>query len=154
VRCPDKLSRRVALLLVAPAFGLTFAIQALSHEGSSAEPAARHAAGGLVARDLQLAAAGTVPALRQPRRPRVHSPKLSVTKPAPVTPAPAVQPTPAAPTATAQPTATPTPRSAPTPAPRYVPPAPPPPSPAPTAEPPSGEFDTTGSDNSDTGGEP
>lgn len=152
---PGGLSQRAALLLVALAFGVAFAVRALPL-GSSTDPAVERGAAGLVARDLQLAAAGTVPALRQPRKPRARTRERArrVAPSSPVTPAPTVAPEPAAPTATPQPTAVPTPRYVPptaTAAPRYVPP---PPTPAPTAAPPSGEFDTTGEGELDTTNEP
>ena len=147
---PGGLSRRSALLLVALAFAVAFAVQALPPGGASTEPAVERGAGGLAARDLQLAAAGAVPALRQPRQRRERVRRVAT--PAPVTPAPIVRAATPEPTVTPQPTAVPAPPSAPPPPP---PPAlPPPPTPAPTAAPPSGEFDTTGEDEFDATGEP
>ena len=135
---PRGLSQRTALLLVALAFGAAFAVRALPRSGSSTEPASKKGtAAGLAARDLRLAAAATVPALRQPRKPRTRTAEVVLTVGTPAS-VPSVQPVGTAtvdpiPTVTAQPTA-----------PRYVPPAPPPPRPSPTVAPPSGEFDTSG----------
>jgi hypothetical protein len=147
---PDHLSLRSTLLLVALAFGVTFAIQALLGGGSSAaEPAAKHSVRGVVASaptaepDLSLAAAGTVPTLRDPRKP-ARKKKPSVRKV--VKAAPKVAPAPVMPAAAMSPT--------PTAAPPYIPPAPrrvapkpapkPKPKPVPTSTPPdSGEFDSS-----------
>ena len=148
---PDGLTLRSTLLLAALAFGLTFAVQALTGGGgpSAAKLATRTAPEPVADApgaepDLRLATAKTVPALRNPRKP----PKRRVRrKPAPKPPRVQVAPSPAP--VMAAPTAEPTP----TPAPRYIPPAPrqptpkppaPKPTPAPTSPPPSGEFDTTG----------
>jgi len=155
---PDGLTPRATVLLVAFAFGLTFCVQAILGRGSSARPAeakqnvapATPADEAAAQPSLRLAAAGTVPALREPRKPhkrRARKPKRKVRQAIRV--APTVTPAPVAPTATAQP--------APTAAPRYIPPAPrrtpaptpkpaaPEPTPAPTSTPPDlGEFDTTG----------
>jgi hypothetical protein len=132
------LSQRAALLLVALAFGATFAFEALPRSGSLTERAGRKGTvDALATRDLQLGNA-SVPPLRQPRKAavRVARPVRTVATPAPVAPVPTTEPSAPEPTVTPQPTAAP--------APRYVPPAPRPPAPAPTAAPPSGEFDTTG----------
>jgi len=147
---PDALSRRIALpVAVLVAFGAAFLIGLLP--ASSKKPAATHGGAAAVSPDLRLAATATLPALRQPRTPRVRR----VARPARVMPAPTIEPPAVTPTATA--TATPAPTAAPqavppvpAPAPRHVPAAPP----APTAEPPSGSFDTTGSGEFDSGGEP
>jgi hypothetical protein len=152
---PEGLTPRATVLLVALVFGLAFGIQTLLGESpSSSKPAlepvvaASTDADVAAARpDLRLVAAGTVPALRDPRKPpkpRKHDArkvKRSVRKVVVV-----------APTATPEPAATPKPVV--TPAPRYTPPAPrrtpapartPAPTPAPTTAPTdSGEFDTTG----------
>ena len=92
---PQSLSGRTTLLLVAIAFGLTLAVQLLlSGQPSATAPAARRSAPSVVADapaakpDLRLVAAGTVPALREPRkrRPPAREPKRSVrkvTQPAP-----------------------------------------------------------------------
>ena len=151
---PDALNRRIALPVgVVVAFGAAFVIQLLP--ASSTEPAATHGAAAAVTPDLRLAATATLPALRQPRKPRVRT----VARPARVRPARTIQPPVVAPTATA--TATATAQPAPTSAPQAAPPAPAPAPrhvpaalPAPTAEPPSGDFDTTGSGEFDSGGEP
>jgi hypothetical protein len=147
---PDGLSLRVTALLVALAFGL----QALMSGGSpAAKPAAEHRTAGATtdaqgaAPDVRLVAAGAVPALREPRRPKVHVRKPKRTVPRVVMVAPRSAPQPVTPVATPAPTAAP--RYVP-PAPRYIAPAPrpkpvaPKPKPAPTAAPPSGEFDTSG----------
>lgn len=149
VRMPGGLSRRTAMLLVALAFGATFAFEALPDSGSPTERTAGKgtAADRLASRDLGFRAT-TVPALREARKApaRVAHRVRTIATPPPVTPVRTVEPGPPDPTVTAQPTSPP--------APRYVPPAPPPPTPAPTAAPPSGEFDTTGEASPDTGGEP
>jgi hypothetical protein len=151
---PHSLTLRTIALLVALAFGLTFALQALLGEGSSAaKPAAKKSAAGFVADapravpELRLVAAKAVPALREPRRP--HKPKVHrkrARKPAvrKVVSAPRVTPAPMTPAPRVLPTPTAAPRSIP-PAPRLVTPKPAAPkaTPAPTA-PPSGEFDTSG----------
>jgi hypothetical protein len=150
---PDGLSLRTTVLLVALAFGLTFAVQALLGGGSSAaKPAAKQRVSGFVADapgatpDLRLVAAGTVPALRDPRKPEVHKRKPArkkkravrkVVKAAPkFTPAPVMR-------APVRPTPTAAPRYIP-PAPRRSTPAPKPAAPKPTPTPPSGDFDTSG----------
>jgi hypothetical protein len=151
---PDRLSLRSTLLLVVLAFGLAFAVQAPLGSGSSAaEPAAKQNPPGLVASaptaepDLSLEAAGTVPALhdpRQPRKRRAHTrkPTRKVVKAAPkLASAPVMRAAPVAPTPTA--------------APRYIPLAPPRSTPAPKPKPAapkstpatpvtSGEFDNSG----------
>ena len=159
---PDRLSLGSTLLLVVLAFGLAFAVQAPLGSGSSAaKPAAKQNAPGLVAGaptaepDLSLEAAGSVPALRDPRQPRkrrVYTRKPTRKKPSArkvVKAAPKLAPAPvmrAAPVPT--PTAAPRyirlapPRSTPAPKPK---PAAPKPTPAPTATPvTSGEFDSSG----------
>jgi hypothetical protein len=136
---PDRLSLRSTLLLIVLAFGLTFTIQApLGGGTSAAKPLA--AAGAPVSDaaapgaepNLSLAAAKTVPALRNPRPPARK--KRRVRK---VRPAATVAPTPVA-SVSPTPTATP----------HYVPPAPKrtaTPKPKPTSTPEvSGEFDTSG----------
>jgi hypothetical protein len=152
---PNGLSLRTTVLLVALAFGLTFAIHALLDAGSStAKPAARRDAPAFVASapgaetDLALAGAVSVPALRDARMPREKHARRkaveSVGTAAPPAPRPVISAAPVPP--------------APTPAPRYVVPAPryvaprAPPKPRSTPEPEttaapapsSGEFDTTG----------
>ena len=152
---PDGLTLRTTLLLAALAFGLTFGTQALLDGGggaSAAKPVAAQREPAPVVDepgaepDLRLAAAGTLPALQNPRKP----PKRRVAKPA-RKPRPSVQPT-TRPSPMAM-TPAPAARPVPTAAPRYVPPAPrrvtpkppaPKPTPAPTSPPPSGDFDTTG----------
>jgi hypothetical protein len=153
---PHRLSLRSTLLLVALAFDLAFAIQALPGRGASAaQPAAKQSAPGLVAKapgaepDLSLVAAGTVPALRDPRQPRkrrVHTRKPARRKKPPVRMV-----------VTATPELAPM-LLTPTPAPRYIPPAPrrstpaprpkpaaPKPKPAPFSTPEtSGVFDSSG----------
>ena len=162
---PDRLSLGSTLLLVVLACGLAFADQAPLGSGSSAaEPAAKQNAPGLVASapaadpDLSLEAAGTVPALRDPRQPRkrrVHTRKPTRKKPsarkvvkaAPkLAPAPVMRAAPVAPTPTVAPRYIPPapPRSAPAPKPKRAAPKPKP-TPAPTATPvTSGEFDSSG----------
>jgi hypothetical protein len=154
---PEGLTPRATVLLVALVFGLAFGIQALLGGGFSPskpapEPVVAVSTDADVAAarpDLRLVAAGTVPALRDPRKPpkrRKHNArkvKRSVRKVVAV-----------APTAAPEPAATPKPAATPAPAPRYTPPAPrqtptpirtPAPTPAPTTAPTdSGEFDTTG----------
>jgi hypothetical protein len=163
---PDRLSLRRTLLLVALAFGLAFAVQAPLGGGSSAaEPAAKQSAPGLVASaptaepDLSLAAAGTVPALRDPRQPRRR--RVRTRKPARknhssvrrvVKVAPKLAPAPVMVTAPVRPTPTATPRYI-APAPRRSTPAPKPkpkpkPAPAPTPEP-SSEFDSSSDSTSE-----
>lgn len=132
----------VAVVLVALVFSVAFWLPAL---GSSPAPKAVAERPALAAEppgarpDLSLTAARSVPALRDPRKPRVHRrPKRQ-----PVTaPAPRLAPV--------QVAAAPTPAPAPAPAPpRYVPPPAPryvPPRHAPTPAPqPSGQFDSSGS---------
>ena len=157
---PDRLSLRSTLLLVALAFGLAFAIQALRNGGSpTTEPAAKESQHGSVASapgaepDPSLEAAAKVPALRDARKIVARKQKPSVRRV--VQAAPTAAPAPVVPTATVSPT--------PTAALPSVPPAPPPvvrnpvpkpkstpapttvPRPAPTSTPPdSGEFDTYG----------
>jgi hypothetical protein len=161
---PDRLSLRSTLLLVALAFGVAFAIQVLLGGGSSAaQSAAKQSAPGFVANapgaqpDLSLTAAGTVPALRDPRQPRkrrVHTRKPArkkkpsvrrVVKAAPtVAPAPVMGAAPVLPTPTAAPRYIPPAPRRSTPAPRPKPAAPKP-KPAPTSTPQaSGEFDSSG----------
>jgi hypothetical protein len=156
---PEGLTPRATVLLVALVFGLAFGIQALlggnpSPSKPAAEPVVAASTDADVAAappDLRLVAAGTVPALRDPRKPpkqhRVRKPKRSVRKMVVVAP----KPTPKR-VATPKPVVTPAPRYIP-PAPRYTAPAPrrptpvrtPAPRPAPTTAPTdSGEFDTTG----------
>jgi hypothetical protein len=151
---PDRLSRRTTLLLAAVAFGLTFAVQMLLGAGSSAEaPASRPSSPPIAAdaraaeSDLRLAAAGSVPPLRDPRSRRApaRKPKRAARKRTQA--APAVRPAPIRPAATRQPAPAATPHSTPTPPTRSVPAPKPKPkaTPAPTAKPPlSGEFDTSG----------
>jgi outer membrane biosynthesis protein TonB len=140
---PDRLSLRSTLLLIVLAFGLTFTIQALLGGGTSAaKPLAAAGAPVSVAAapgaepNLSLAAAETVPALRNPRPPARK--KRRVRK---VRPAATVAPTPVAsvspkPTATPQYVA-PAPKRKPTPTPK--------PKPTPTSTPEvSGEFDSSG----------
>ncbi len=156
---PDGLSLRTTVVMVAVAFGLTFAVQALLGGGSpAARPAAKQSVARLVADtpgaapDLRLVAAATVPALREPKQPpkrkvRARKPKRSVRRFVKVAPRPT--PAPIMPAATVEPTPTPTPRYVP-PAPRYITPAPrpqptlPKSTPVPTSAPPSGAFDTSG----------
>ena len=155
---PDGLTPRATVLLVAFAFGLAFCAQAvLGGESSPGRPAeakqnATAASRGAPAAQprLQLVSAGTVPALRDPRKPherRARKPKPKVRQAVRV--APTVTPEPVVPTATAEPVPTaspryipPTPQRTPAPTPK---PATPKPTPPPTSTPPdSGEFDTTG----------
>jgi hypothetical protein len=158
---PGRLSLRFTLLLVAVAFGLTVAVPMLLGGGSSAAaPAAKQGAQRSpvdapgAEPNLRLAAAGTVPALRDPRQPRkrhvrTHKPARKPAVRRVVRAAPRVQRAPVVPAPTARPEPTAAPRYVP-PAPRYVAPvhhtkpAAPKPTPAPTAPPASGEFDTTG----------
>ncbi len=145
---PDGLSLRSTLLLVALAFGLAFATQALLSGGSSAaKPAAKQSARGFVTNApgprvaLSLAAARKVPALRDAARKRKPSVRRVVQA------APTVTPTPVMPAATMSPTPTATPPYIPPAPPRVAPkPVPTPkPTPPPTSTPPdSGEFDSTG----------
>ena len=153
---PERLSRRTTLLLVAVAFGLTFAVQMLLGAGSSGEaPANRPSAPSIAADapaaepDLRVVAAGKVPPLREPRSRRApaRKPKRAARK---VTKAaPAARPAPVQPAAPAQPTPTATPR--------YIPPAPtrsvPAPKPKPQATP-APTFETLHSGEFDTSGEP
>ena len=140
---PIRLSLRSALLLVALAFDLAFAIQALLGGGSSAaQPAAKQSAPGFVANapgaepDLSLAAAETVPALQDPRPPARKKRRVRKVRPAATvapTPVASVSPTP---TATPQ-YVLPAPKRTPTPTPK--------PKPTPTSTPEvSGEFDSSG----------
>ena len=138
---PDRLSLRSTLLLVALAFGLTFTIQALLSGGkptakpltAARAPVSVSAAPGAEP-DLSLAAARTVPALRNPRPPERKKRRVRKVKPAPT-----VAPTPVA---SVSPTPPPTPQ--------YVAPTPkrkPTPKPKPTRTPTpdaSGEFDSSG----------
>jgi outer membrane biosynthesis protein TonB len=159
---PARLSLRTAALLVALAFGLMFAVQALLGGGASAaKPAATTITGEVVADspgaapNLKLVAAGTVPALRQPRHPHkprkpAAKPKPAVRKPVKAAPKPKPKPAAVTPPAPVQPAPTATPRYVP-PAPQHVTPAPrpkpaaPKPTPAPTSTPQdSGAFDTSG----------
>jgi hypothetical protein len=160
---PDGLTPRATVLLVALAFGLTLCAQALLGGGSSpARPAeAKQNASASIAveepasqPDVRLVAAGTVPALREPRKARkrrVRKPKRTARKVVRV--APRTRPAPVVPAATARPAPTAAPRYVPPAAPRYIPPAPrrtpkpaaPKPTPPPASTPPSsGEFDTSG----------
>jgi hypothetical protein len=145
---PDGLSARATVILVALAFGAAFTLQALLTAGSSAAKPVGKASAPVVAAvvpvvepDLSLAAAGAVPALRDPRKPVRHK-----KKPARKVGRKKVAPAPAA---EVQPVATPTPT------PRYTPPVAQPirkpaapkakPKPTPKATPePAGEFDTSG----------
>jgi hypothetical protein len=143
---PHRLSLRATVVLVALAFGLSLAVQALLSGGSSAAApgadrsvTAFSAAEAGAAPDLELDPAGTVPALREPRQPRKRRAPSRTRTRAAVTPPPVATATPVV-------TATPAP-PAPTPFSRSVAPAPrstPKPAPAPTSPPPSGEFDTSG----------
>ncbi len=149
---PDRLTPRVTVLLVVLAFSMAFGLQAL---GKSAAPKA--AVGASAASnveqpgprpELSLTSADSVPALRDPRKPK-PKPKRKPKRHVVAAPEPAVRPF-ATPTATP----TPTPTYVPTPAatPRYVPPArTPAPTPKSTPEP-SGDFDSSG--NSDSSGTP
>ena len=155
---PDGLTPRATGLLVALAFGLMVCIQALlGGDSSPGQPTeAKQNASAAVAADapaaqpdVRLVAAGTVPALRQPRKVRerrVRKRKRVVRRV--VRAAPTVKPVPAMPTATPEPVPTAAPRYIP-PAPRQTP-APRPTAPKPTPAPPDsgdfelGEFDTTG----------
>lgn len=141
---PDRLSLRSTLLLVTLAFGLAFAIQApFGSSSSAAKPSAKQGSPAFAVNapaaepDLALSAAGTVPALRDPLKPRKQRHKKhSAPK---VDKAPEVLPTV---------TPTPTPTPAPTATPRYIPPAPrstpaPKRKPKPTPQT-SGEFDSAG----------
>jgi hypothetical protein len=141
---PVRVTPRTAVVLVSLVFSVAFGLQAL---GSSPAPKAAaetrpapvdEQPGALP--DLALTAARSVPALRDPRKPRVRRRPIAAAAPtlAPVhvtatpTPVPTPAPTPVAP------------RYVPPPAPRYVPP--PPRKPAPTPAPqPSGQFDGSGS---------
>ena len=147
---PNRLSRRATLLLLGVAFGLTFTVQLLLSDGSSAPE--REGRAGTLARP-------------SPRAPAA-APKLSVVaggdgagaaRAAAATPSPASPRRPcriveAAPTVEPEPTPAATVQPAPTAAPRYIAPRPQPtpkpaapkPTPTPTAPPPSGEFDTSG----------
>jgi hypothetical protein len=164
------LSPRATLLLVVLAFDLALAVSLLVARGApTPESAAGRTASAPAGRPapavsgVRLKAAGTVPALREPRRP-VHARKRVRRRThvethfvrAIATPARVVRRAQKAPVAKTRPerTATAAPHYVP-PAPRYVPPAPRPvaprpapvvakPRPAPTAPPPSGTFDTTG----------
>ncbi len=143
-----RLSRRGILLLLGVTFGLTFSVQLLLSDGSSApqRKAARDVRASVgsapaAAPKLRLVAAGTVPALREPRRPRKPRRKATAPVRKVVKAAPTVQPEP------------PTVQPAPIAAPRYIPPRPQPtakpaapkqPTPAPAAPAPSGDFDSSG----------
>ena len=151
---PDRLTPRVTVLLVVLAFSMAFGLQAL---GKSAAPKA--AVGARAAHveqpgprpELSLTSADSVPALRDPRKPKPKpKPKRKPKRHVVVAPEPVVRPF-ATPTAT--PTPAPTPAYVPTPAaPRYVPPArTPAPTPKSTPEP-AGDFDTSG--NADSSGTP
>jgi hypothetical protein len=153
---PGGLTLRSTAFLVALAFGLTFGIRVLFGGGSSAaEPsrtqsAARSAAEAPGAQpDLRLAAAGAVPALREPRltrkvhdRKRAHQPKPTVREPVDAPP----EKTPAAgtPAASVSPTPSAAPRDIPRPPPDITPAPKPRATPAPSSTPASGEFDTSG----------
>ena len=150
---PDRLTPRVTVLLVVLAFSMASGLQAL---GKSAAPKA--AVGARAASnveqpgprpELSLTSADSVPALRDPRKPK-PKPKRKPKRHVVVAPEPVVRPF-ATPTATTTPA--PTPAYVPTPAaPRYVPPARTP-APTPKSTPvPSGDFDSSG--NADSSGTP
>ena len=145
---PDRLTPRVTVLLVVLAFSMAFGLQAL---GKSAAPKA--AVGARAASnveqpgprpELSLTAAHSVPALRDPRKPK-PKPKPKRKPKRHVVPAPEPAVVVAKPTATPTPTPASTPTYIPTPAaPRYVPPArTPAPTPKSTPEP-AGDFDSSG----------
>jgi outer membrane biosynthesis protein TonB len=148
-----RVTLRIAVVIVSLVFCVAFGLQALG--GSSAPPAAAEPARTPAAEhagprpDLALAAARSVPALKNPIKPHKPKPKpkrhvvVAAPRPAPV------------PVATPMPTPKPKPA-----APRYVPPAPryvaPRRTPAPTPKPtpvPSGNFDSSGG-NFDSSGAP
>ena len=146
---PSSLTPRIGVVLILLAFSVGFGLRALG--GSPApKPAEGHTRAEAAERpgpkpDMSLAAARTVPDLKDPRVRHVRKPKprpkqrqVAAAKPPPVRVASRPGPTPAS---TPRPAA---PRYAPTPAPRYVAPrrtA----APTPKATPaPSGEFDTSG----------
>jgi hypothetical protein len=152
---PQRVTLRAAVAAVAVAFGVTALVAVQRGDSSAARAPVKAVASKTVADtpggapDLRLAGSRRVPALRDPRKPRVRrKPKPVVRR---VVPAPA--PVRQAPTATPKPK----PKPAATAAPRYVPPAPAPaparPRPAPTAPPPSGQFDTGDSGDFDTTGQ-
>jgi hypothetical protein len=140
---PIRLTPRITVVLASLVFGLALCVQMLSRSSAPNAVVEMHA--GLAAEnpgprpDLSLTATRSVPALRDPRKPRVRKPKkrhvvLAAPEPAPIRVVPS--PTPAA---------TAAPRVVPTPAPSYVAPKPRPgPTPAPTPPEPSGSFDTSG----------
>jgi outer membrane biosynthesis protein TonB len=142
---PDRLTPRVTVLLVVLAFSMAFGLQAL---GKSAAPKAAvdaRAASNVEQPgprpELSLTSADSVPALRDPRKPKPKpKPKRKPKRHVVARPEPAVR-------VVATPTATPAPAptSVPTPAaPRYVPPArTPAPTPKSTPEP-AGDFDSSG----------
>ena len=147
------LTLRATLVLVALALGLAFSVGALAGGGSSATKPAEGGPGVVTstpgtAPDPQLSAARTVPALRDPQRPRERPLRVAtperVEGPA-ARPAPTLARPPVVRDAPATPTPTAVPRR-PAPAPRLVAPAPrSTPEPTATAAPePTGEFDTTG----------
>jgi hypothetical protein len=152
---PYRVSRRSTLIVVALAFGLTFAIRALLDADSpTAKPAALKNAPAFVASapgaetDPALAEAVSIPALRGARTPRKKHTRSKAVESVETVAPPA--PRPVIPTATEPPAPTPTPQYV-APAPRYVAPRPAPtpkstPAPEPTATPApsSGEFDTIG----------
>ena len=150
---PSSLTPRIAVVLISLAFSVGFGLRALG--GSSAPKAADgHARAEVAERpgpkpDMALAAARTVPDLKDPRVRPVRKPKprprpkrrqvvVAAAKPPPVhvvsrpDPTPASAPRPAAP------------RYVPTPAPRYVAPRRTPAATPKAAPAPSGEFDTSG----------
>jgi hypothetical protein len=148
---PSSLTPRIAVVLISLAFSVAFGLRALG--GSSAPKAAEgHARAEVAERlgpkpDVALAAAPTVPDLKDPRVRHVRKPKprpkrrrvvVAAAKPPPARVVSRPDPTPAS---TPRPAA---PRYVPTPAPRYVAPRRTP-APTPKATPaPSGEFDTSG----------
>ena len=139
---PDRLTPRITVVLVSLAFSLAFGLQALA--GSAAPKAAVGSRPASAVEqpgprpELSLTAAHSVPALRDPRKPKPKpkpKPKRKPKRHVVPAPEPAV--------VVAKPTATPT--YVPTPAaPRYVPPArTPAPTPKSTPEP-AGDFDSSG----------
>ena len=148
---PDRVTPRITVVLVSLAFSVAFGLQALGH--SAAPKAAVKSEPSLTAErsgprpDLSLASARSVPALRDPIKPK-PKPKPKPKKRHVVVVAPPPVHVVATPTPT--PVATPAPRYVP-PAPRYVPPKPTP-KPKPTPAPPSGEFDTSGASGGSSGG--
>ena len=150
---PDGLTLRSTALLVALAFGLSFGIQMLRGGGSSAaEPSRTQSATGSAAEapgaqlELRLAAAGAVPALREPRAKRKVHDRKRAPEPKPTVPLdapPQKTPTPA-PAASVSPTPSAAPRDIPRPPPAITPAPTPRATPVPRSTPASGEFDTSG----------